>query len=128
MPHRRLEQDQWLQTQLEQSEKETPKHLMVFQHIPLFLYRHDEEDCGYFNIEPVQRLNLLERFRKAGVKKVFCGHFHKNAGGFYNNDLEVVVTSAIGTCLGSDRHGFRVVDVFENEIKHEYVEISDQIN
>lgn len=127
VPHRRREQDEWLQKELERDQGEH-KHLVVFQHIPLFIWSPDEAADVYFNIEPNQRRDLLERFEKAGVRKVFCGHYHQNAGGFYKDKLELVVTSAIGAQLGGDKHGFRVVDVFENEIKHEYVSVSDQVN
>lgn len=128
VPHRRREQDEWLEKELE-CDRGQFKHLVVFQHIPLFLRSADEADDIYFNLETKQRRNLLERFAKAGVSKVFCGHYHMNAGGFYDGArLEVVVTSAISAQLGNDKHGFRVVDVFENEIKHEYVAVTDQVN
>lgn len=42
-----------------------PKHILVFQHIPLYLKSPDEED-DYFNLQRVVRQNLLDRFRKAG--------------------------------------------------------------
>ncbi len=121
----RREQDAWLDSELNDS---TPrKHLTVFQHIPLFVKSADEPADIYFNIEPEQRKNLIERFKKAGVGKVFCGHYHKNAGAF-DGDLEVVVTSAIGAQLGQDKHGYRIVEVHENEIKHKYIEVTDQVN
>jgi hypothetical protein len=119
------EQDAWLEGELNgESER---KHVMVFQHIPLFTSSADEPFDNYFNIEPVQRRNLVERFKKAGVRKVFCGHFHKNAGGF-DGELEVVVTSAIGAQLGKDKHGYRLVEVGDSEVKHKYVEVTDQAN
>lgn len=127
VPHCRQQQDEWLDRELARDQGDH-KHLVVFQHIPLFVSNPNEAADPYFNIEPVQRRNLLERFEKAGVSKVFCGHFHQNAGGLYKNSLEVVVTSAVGAQLGRDKHGFRVVDVYENEIKHAYVAVSDQVN
>ena len=45
-----------------------------------------------------------------GIRKIFCGHYHRNAGGFYK-DLEVIVTSAIGCQIGPDQHGMRIVKV-----------------
>lgn len=127
VPDCRRQQDEWLQRELDKDRGEY-KHMLVFQHIPLFISHPDETADPYFNIEPVQRRDLLERFEKAGVRKVFCGHYHQNAGGFYKDSLEVVVTSAIGAQLGNDKHGFRVVDVFENEIKHQYMSVSEQVN
>jgi serine/threonine-protein phosphatase CPPED1 len=60
-----------------------------------------------------------------GIKAVFCGHYHRNAGGFYK-DLEVVTTTAIGAQLGDvDKSGMRVVKVFSNEIQHDYYPFKD---
>jgi hypothetical protein len=64
------------------------KHLIILQHIPLFLKSHDEPTHEYFNLEYNQRLNLLQRFRNAGVTKVFCGHYHQNAGGIAPGNIE----------------------------------------
>ena len=127
MPELRNIQDKWLDDELVEDPENRWKHIAVFQHIPLFYSDPNEAAHPYFNIEPVQRKNLLERFKKAQVKKVFCGHYHKNAGGFYE-DIEVVVTSAIGAQLGEDKHGFRIVNVTEDEIRHEYVPVCDEIN
>lgn len=44
-----------------------PKHILVFQHIPLYLKRPDEEN-DYFNLQKEVRQKLLDRFRKAGRK------------------------------------------------------------
>lgn len=54
-----------------------------------------------------------------GVRVIFCGHYHRNAGGFYK-DMELVVTSAIGAQIGSDPHGIRVVKVTEHAVTHKY--------
>lgn len=62
---------------------------------------------------------MLNKFREAGVKHIFCGHYHRNAGGLYG-DLEVIVTSAIGCQLGEDKSGMRIVRVSENKIEHKY--------
>ena len=126
IPELRLDQDKWLEDELEVSVAENPKHLVLFQHIPLFIENSDEPD-QYFNIQIDQRKNLIQRFKKAGIKKVFCGHYHKNAGGF-DGDLECIVTSAIGAQLGKDKHGYRLVEVNENEIKHEYFSVTDEVN
>lgn len=42
-----------------------PKHILVFQHIPLYLSNPDEED-DYFNLHSIDRQNLLDRFQRAG--------------------------------------------------------------
>ncbi|KAF4106658.1 hypothetical protein G5714_012648 [Onychostoma macrolepis] len=94
------------------------RHVLVFQHIPLFLRTPDEED-DYFNLQRGIRERLIQRFKQAGVKAVFSGHYHRNAGGCYDG-LDMVVSSAVGCQLGDDTHGVRVVVVTENDIIHRY--------
>ena len=59
-----------------------------------FVKRPDEEKF-YFNIDLDLRLSMLQKFKSAGVSKIFCGHYHRNAGG-WDQDMELVVTSAVG--------------------------------
>lgn len=56
----------------------------------------------------------------AGARYIFCGHYHGNCGGFYK-DMEQIVTTAVGAPLRNDPSGFRVVNVFEDRISHEFV-------
>ncbi|KAH1184245.1 serine/threonine-protein phosphatase CPPED1 isoform X1 [Mauremys mutica] len=116
-------QDEWLNAQLAVAEKRKCKHVIVFQHIPLFLQNPDE-DHDYFNLEKSIRHELMEKFHKAGIKAVFSGHYHRNAGGSYK-DLEMVVSSAIGCQLGEDTHGLRVVIVTAEKIVHRYCSLND---
>ncbi|XP_075949426.1 serine/threonine-protein phosphatase CPPED1 isoform X3 [Anarhichas minor] len=114
-------QETWLEEQLSRASSSTeprPKHVLVFQHIPLYLKSPDEED-DYFNLQKGVRQNLLDRFKKAGVKAVFSGHYHRNAGGCHDG-LDMVVSSAIGCQLGEDTHGLRVVVVTADDIVHRY--------
>jgi hypothetical protein len=67
---------------------------------------------------------MLEKFHSAGVRKIFCGHYHRNAGGSYKS-MEQVVTSAIGLQLGNDKSGVRLVRVTENDIEHQYFSTED---
>ncbi|KAM6156186.1 serine/threonine-protein phosphatase CPPED1 isoform 2-T2 [Rhynchocyon petersi] len=118
-------QDQWLDEQLSIAGERKCKHAIVFQHIPLFLQSVDEDD-NYFNLTKSVRQELADRFIKAGVKAVFAGHYHRNAGGTYQN-LDMVVTSAIGCQLGKDTHGLRVVVVTAEKVTHRYYSI-DQLS
>uniref|UniRef100_T1JHV3 Calcineurin-like phosphoesterase domain-containing protein n=1 Tax=Strigamia maritima TaxID=126957 RepID=T1JHV3_STRMM len=123
VPELAQEQDIWLEGQLALAK--TAKHAVIFQHIPWFVADPDEPRHEYFNIDLPIRHKMLEKFKNAGVKIVFCGHYHRNGGGT-DGDLEVVVTSAIGAQLGSDKHGFRVVRVLDKCIKHQYYSL-DQV-
>ncbi|KAM8729651.1 serine/threonine-protein phosphatase CPPED1 [Acanthopagrus schlegelii] len=120
-PQLKEAQETWLEEQLSRASSSTepkPKHILVFQHIPLYLKSPDEED-DYFNLQRGVRQNLLDRFKKAGVKAVFSGHYHRNAGGCHGG-LDMVVSSAIGCQLGEDTHGVRVVAVTADEVVHRY--------
>lgn len=118
-------QEAWLEARLKEETEQPSKHLLVFQHIPLYLCRPDEED-DYFNLQAAVRQNLIQRFKKAGVKAVFSGHYHRNAGGCFDG-LDMVVSSAIGCQLGEDTHGVRVVVVATDRIIHRYHSL-DQLN
>ena len=112
-------QDRWLDAQL----AKPAAHKVVFQHIPWFV-NQPKEDKFYFDIELDLRLRMLEKFRKAGVCKIFCGHYHRNAGG-WDGDMELVVTSAVGAQMGNDGHGFRIVKVGQKGLSHQYFKLQD---
>ncbi|XP_023347538.1 serine/threonine-protein phosphatase CPPED1 [Eurytemora carolleeae] len=75
------------------------------------LFFKADEEKQYFNLDPSLKREKLEVLHAAGIRKIFCGHYHRNAGGFYR-DLEVVITSAIGCQIGPDQH--------ESSVDHEY--------
>ncbi|XP_005860408.1 PREDICTED: serine/threonine-protein phosphatase CPPED1 isoform X1 [Myotis brandtii] len=116
-------QDQWLDQQLSVAGQQKCQRAIVFQHIPLFLQSIDEED-DYFNLTKPMRKEMADKFIKAGIKAVFTGHYHRNAGGTYRN-LDVVVSSAIGCQLGKDTHGVRVVVVTAEKIIHRYYSLDE---
>ena len=68
---------------------------------------------------------MLQKFHDAGVAKIFCGHYHRNAGGWYNETMELVVTTAIGCQIGPDSHGMRVVVVREGGLEHSFHTLED---
>ena len=65
-PELKQAQDVWLNEQLAVAEKHKCKHMIVFQHIPLFL-RKPDEDHNYFNLEKSVRQEIMEKFHKAGI-------------------------------------------------------------
>lgn len=116
------QQDEWLDDVLDKSQDKY-KHIILFQHIPWFL-NEPEEEKEYFNIEKELRLKMLNKFYDAGIRTIFSGHYHRNAGGFFK-DLELIVTSAVGAQLGDDKSGARIVKVFDDAIHHEYFALED---
>lgn len=118
----KVEQDKWLDEQLASLHQWKPKHVVIFQHIPWFFDSPQEKD-DYFNIETNVRTQMLTKLKNAGIKYVFAGHYHRNAGGF-DEDLEMVVTSAIGQQINNDKDsGMRIVTVTQDKIRHEYHEL-----
>ncbi|XP_076028097.1 serine/threonine-protein phosphatase CPPED1, partial [Genypterus blacodes] len=64
-PHLKEAQESWLEEQLSRAcTAPKPKHLLVFQHIPLYLKSPDEED-DYFNLQKAVRKKLLDKFKRA---------------------------------------------------------------
>lgn len=76
------------------------------------------------------RRRMIEKFSQAGIRAIFAGHYHRNAGGRFE-DLELVVTSALGAQntgggLPADKSGYRIVQVLEDCIQHRFVEIEPE--
>lgn len=94
------------------------RHILAFGHHPLFTERVDEPET-YWNIPPERRRRVLDLFRTYGVRAFFCGHWHRNGGG-WDGDVEVVVTGPVGYPLGVDPSGLRIVDVAD-AVVHRYV-------
>lgn len=126
VPKLAAEQENWLDQQLETIKERQPKHAVVFQHIPFFL-NHPDEEKEYFNFKPDLRHKMLNKFYDAGVRHVFAGHYHRNAGGMFK-DMQQVVTSAVGAQLGGDEQGYRVVQVTEKGLNHEYRTLSINVS
>jgi len=116
-----LEQDRWLEELLEKCK--LFKYSFIFEHIPWFL-EHPNEENDYFNIRREVRLKWLEKFKRAGVTKIMCGHYHRNAGGWYDG-MELVVTTAIGAQCGQDKSGIRIVKVYDHSVEHQYYAMAD---
>jgi len=140
-------QDAWLRREIAEDDA-----LIVLKHIPPFIVDPDEPE-GYFNLPPAIRRDFLDLFRNKKVT-IFCGHFHRNAGGSRGN-VEVVVTSAVGTTLpwkgttddGTDlsveariglggfnfdrracdpaSSGFRLVHVSRDVVRHKWFALAD---
>ncbi|KAJ6220418.1 hypothetical protein RDWZM_006230 [Blomia tropicalis] len=120
------EHDYWIDCQLKdiRNEKNNYKHVIVFQHIPWFTHHIDEPDDSIFNIAMEERKRMIKKFSSNGIRAIFAGHYHRNSCGRYE-DLEIVVTSAMGAQIGNsgDKSGYRIVDVDVDSIKHQYVSI-----
>jgi len=91
--------EKWADEEFERKHENEPVHSIVMCHIPPFCWDPDEKDTN-FNWPTQKREMWLEKMVKAGVKKVYCAHYHRRAGGKYkelDKELEVVVSGALGT-------------------------------
>lgn len=98
--------------------------VLVCGHHPLFTREPDEPDT-YWNVPSVRRGHLIDLFAAHGVSTYLCGHWHRNGGGTVG-DLEVVVTGPVGYPLGHDPSGYRVVEVVNGSVRHDYVALQGE--
>ncbi len=108
----------WLRLELQEARAAGTKHIIIFQHQSFFLEAPDEDD-EYFNIESGARSVYLALFRQAGVEAVLAGHYHRNALGV-DGALQMITTGPVGRPMGDDPSGFRIFEVREDSIRHEY--------
>merc|ERR1711920_66924 len=87
--------EKWADEEFEMKHEIEPVHSVVMCHIPPFCWDPEEMNTN-FNWPKVKREMWLEKMVKANVKKVYCAHYHRRAGGKYK-ELEVVVSGALGT-------------------------------
>jgi serine/threonine-protein phosphatase CPPED1 len=109
----------FLEDSLRDARQRGARHVIVFGHHPLFT-DHPEEPDTYWNIPTPQRRVVLRLLHAFGVRAFFCGHWHRNGGG-WDGDLEVAVTGPVGYPLGPDPSGFRIVTVTGDGVDHQYV-------
>jgi len=111
-------QDAWLRKELETARASEERNIIVFQHHPLFLSSAQEPD-QYENIPVLRRRELIDLFRKHGIRHVFAGHTHKNVLA-KDEDLEVTATGPVGRPLGKDGSGIRIATVTGSGLSHRY--------
>ncbi len=116
-------QQEWLAQQLSDAKTAKAKHILLFQHHPLFLANADEPD-QYFNIPLERRTPMVDQLKLADVRAVFAGHYHRNAHG-RAGAMEMITTGPVGRPLGRDPSGFRIVTVYETKIQHKYWGMDD---
>jgi serine/threonine-protein phosphatase CPPED1 len=125
-PDEAAEQERWLRAELGRARAEGTRHIVVFQHHPLFLKDAAEPD-GYDAIPLSRRALFLSLFREAGVRHVFGGHYHQNAVA-RDGDLEVVTTGPIGMPLRGAKSGMRIAIVSDAGIEHRYYDLGELPN
>ena len=117
-PGAAAEQAAWLKLELKKARESGARHIVAFQHDPVFLEKADEPD-QYFNMPLARRRPYLDLLEAAGVTHIFAGHLHRNAVG-RDGPLEMVTTGPVGRPLGADPSGIRVVIIRSMGIEHRY--------
>jgi 3',5'-cyclic AMP phosphodiesterase CpdA len=115
VPEAAQAQEDWLKKTLAEAKANGRQQVVVFQHIPFFIKDPNEAD-EYFNIPQATRRRYLDLLEQSGVRYVFAGHYHRNAGGT-DGPLNEVVTGAVGMPLGGSLSGFRSVTVRGNKLE-----------
>jgi 3',5'-cyclic AMP phosphodiesterase CpdA len=122
-PAEAARQEQWLREELAGARRDGARHIVVFQHHPVFVSDPAEPD-KYENIPTERRAPLLKLFREAGVRFVFAGHYHQNAVG-RDAGVEVVTTGPIGMPLRGAKSGMRIAVVSDAGIEHRYYDLGE---
>ena len=92
--------------------------IVLLSHHPLFIESASEADNPW-SIKKKYRNPLVEIAADHGIKANFAGHWHRNNYAT-DNGIEVVASGPVGYPLGDDPSGFRVVNVTNTDIEHEY--------
>jgi 3',5'-cyclic AMP phosphodiesterase CpdA len=112
------EQDAWFRKELEAAKSSGAKHIILFQHHPLFTKTSQDPD-QYENVPQEKRRPLLELLKTYEIRYVFAGHTHMNVVA-KEGQLEIVATGPVGKPLGKDGSGIRIVTISEAGVAHRY--------
>jgi predicted phosphodiesterase len=123
VPEEAAKMEAWFRNELERVKLAGARHIIVFQHISLFLKEPNEKD-QYFNIPQVVRERYLRLLHEYGVQQVFAGHYHRNELG-RDGDLEMVTSAPVGMPLGGAKSGLRVVTVKDGTVTHKFYDFGD---
>jgi len=113
----------WIKTELEKAKREGAKHIIMFQHIPPFI-KDAGEPLTYDNLPLDTRERYLKLLHEYGVKQVFAGHYHANAGARHG-DLEVITSGPVGLPLKGGKSGLRIVTVSGGAVQHKYFDFGE---
>ena len=115
-PEEAERQFQFVQDELASERAKNARHIVAFMHTPLFWRDLSETQPGA--VSRGNRLRLLDIFREHGVDAVFAGHLHQNLYAT-DGDMQMVVSGAVGLPMVG-KSGYRVVDVSDDGISHEF--------
>ncbi len=124
--------DEWdslitfLKRALQKAADDNSMHIMLFMHHPLFLTDPEAvEDTPFVMIPKERRDIIMDLLSSYGVSAVFAGHWHRNVYGSFGENIEMITSGPVGYPLGDDPSGFRIVQVLEERIEHQYYGFED---
>lgn len=124
------EQYAWYELQLKQAKKDGARRIFVVQHHAWFPGTAYDPDKTYKLPREVyrakNRVRYIELTQKYGVDACFAGHTGRNLVGRLGK-MEMITTASIGTYVPKKKvkPGFRIIEVYEDRIEHEYYELDD---
>jgi hypothetical protein len=122
VPEEAERQRKWLELELVKARDAAVHWVVVFQHIPFFLYTPDEAD-HYFHVPVTQRSRYLDLLQRSGVRYVFAGHLHNNSFGKAGS-LEMITTGPVGKVLGTGASGMRVARLDSDGIEQTFFDFA----
>ena len=137
-----IAQEKWLAKEVNEEKERRDAPCIFFSHIPPFILNKNEKE-SWANLPMKHRKKLLEMSKLSGCVAWFCGHYHQNAIA-YDEDLEIIISSAIGTAIdsmgkdfsqgliqpmklqiGKNVSGFRIVHVNQMGVRHQFFTLND---
>jgi 3',5'-cyclic AMP phosphodiesterase CpdA len=116
--------EEWLRAELKKLRADGVRNIIVFQHIPFFITDPGEPD-SYDNIPLATRKRYLDLLKESGVRYVFSGHYHANAGG-HDGELEQIVSGPVGLPLRGAQSGLRIATVSgTGAVTHKYYQLGE---
>ena len=111
--------EDWFRTELAKAKQEGVKNLIVFQHIPFFVKDANEAEV-YNNVPLETRQRYLKLLHDYGVRYIFAGHLHYNAGA-RDGEIEEIISGPVGMPLQDGKSGLRIVNVTAQGVTHKYL-------
>ena len=108
----------WFRTELAKAKQDGVKNLIVFQHIPFFVKDPGEAEV-YNNVPLATRQRYLKLMHDNGVRHIFTGHLHYNAGA-RDGDIEEIISGPVGMPLQDGKSGLRIVNVTPQGVAHRF--------
>ena len=117
------QQETWFEQELAKARRARARHVIVFQHHPLFVKNPAEPD-SYHNVSTLARQRYLALLNPSTVSHVFAGHLHYNVEEQADR-IKMVTTGPVGKPLGGALSGVRIVKFSGSSLEHRYYSLEE---